>query len=87
MFDPRPHLPNPSENPDVWCERCQRVHKRYTFTQQDYDQIIATNAKALADRIDEDLANVIAMSVKSLFDRMDSDIEAQFRRELGDQRP
>ena len=43
----------------VWCERCQRIHKRITFSNQDYDSVISKNAKTLADAIDADITQRI----------------------------
>ena len=50
----RPDLPNPASNPVVWCDRCQRHHKRYTFTQDDLIHIVADGAATLAEQIDAD---------------------------------
>lgn len=56
MDSPRDQLlPHGAENPDVWCERCQRIHKRHTFTQDDYDAVIAQGAKNLAAAIDKEI--------------------------------
>ena len=41
-----------AENYDVWCERCQKVHKHFTMTREDFDGIISNGAKEMADRID-----------------------------------
>lgn len=40
------------DNPIVWCERCKRHHRYYTFTQQDYDRIMDQHVAKLADAID-----------------------------------
>lgn len=48
-------LPHDSDNFDVFCERCQKVHRYYTFTQEDLQRVISDGAKALADKIDADL--------------------------------
>jgi hypothetical protein len=45
-------LPSDADNYDVWCERCQRVHKHFTLTREDFARIIADGAKKLADEID-----------------------------------
>lgn len=45
-------LPSDAENYDVWCERCQKVHKHFTMTREDYDRIIRQGAKNMADEID-----------------------------------
>jgi hypothetical protein len=45
--------PADAPNPIVWCERCQRHHRHYTFTQGDYDALIAKGAADLARAIDE----------------------------------
>lgn len=54
MFD-RDKLPRDADNYDVFCERCQRVHKHYFVTQESYDRVISEGAKKLADAIDADL--------------------------------
>lgn len=46
-------LAHDADNYDVWCERCQRVHKFYPMTREDYDRVIAQAAKNLADEIDK----------------------------------
>lgn len=46
------HLPSDADNYDVWCERCQRVHKHFTMTREDHAGIIARAAQNLADEID-----------------------------------
>ncbi len=45
-------LPRDADNYDVWCERCQRVHKHFTFTQEDEDRILDENAKKLGEAIE-----------------------------------
>lgn len=55
-FDPRT-LPTDAENYDVFCERCQRVHKHFPMTREDYDRLIRTKAKELAEEIDRRLMN------------------------------
>lgn len=54
MDDARERLPDvpDHENPVVWCERCQRHHRRYTFTRAAFDRVISENAQELSDRID-----------------------------------
>lgn len=52
----RDSLPDDAENYDVFCERCQRVHRHFTYTKQDHDRVIAEGAKNLADAIDADIA-------------------------------
>lgn len=49
----REQLHSDSENYDVWCERCQKVHRYYTFTREDFDRVIADGAKAIADHVDQ----------------------------------
>ena len=44
-----------AENPFVWCDRCQREHRKYPMTRADYDRLVHDQAKALADRIDADI--------------------------------
>jgi hypothetical protein len=53
------------DNPIVWCERCQKHHKRYTFTRQDLDRVVQQQAKALADAID---ARIVAELYGSIDD-------------------
>lgn len=45
-------LPSPIDNPTVWCERCQRSHKKYTFTKEDRKRIIKRAARKLQQDID-----------------------------------
>lgn len=53
--DPRAQLPDvaDADNPLVWCERCQKHHKKFTFTRADYDRVISQQARQLADAIDQ----------------------------------
>jgi acetyl-CoA acetyltransferase len=44
---------SPTDNPTVWCERCKKYHKYYTFTEEDRKKWIVASAKRLADAIDE----------------------------------
>lgn len=46
-------LHSDAENYDVYCERCQRVHKFYTYTKEDHARVISEGAKKLADEIDK----------------------------------
>jgi hypothetical protein len=50
-------LAHDADNYDVWCERCQKVHKYFTYTQEDHQRLIAQAAKNLADEIDRRMAN------------------------------
>ncbi len=50
----------PTENHDVWCERCQRVHGYWAMTRDEYDAIVSKKAKDLADIIDADIVAKIA---------------------------
>lgn len=52
-------LPNDADNYDVFCERCQRVHRHYTFTREDLDRVTREAAQHLADAIDVDIAERI----------------------------
>lgn len=45
-------LPSDADNYNVWCERCQRVHKHFTMTREDYAGIISRTAQNLAHEID-----------------------------------
>lgn len=49
----REDLHSDAENYDVWCDRCHKVHRYYTFTREDYDRVLADGAKALSDAIDQ----------------------------------
>lgn len=49
----RDTLPKDADNYDVFCERCQRVHRFYTFTQEDYDRVVSEGAQRLAEAIDQ----------------------------------
>ncbi len=59
----RDQLHDESENYDVWCERCQRVHRYYTFTKQDLDRVVSEGAQKLADTID---AQALAEALKAI---------------------
>lgn len=48
----------------VWCERCQRIHKRITFSRQDYERVITQAARNLADTIDHQAMNDIYAKLK-----------------------
>ena len=50
-FDPS-KLAKDADNYDVFCERCQRVHKYFTYTQEDHARVIREAAQKLADEID-----------------------------------
>jgi hypothetical protein len=45
------------DNPVVWCERCQKHHRYYTFTRQDADRMI--DQMALADSIDAKIEDTL----------------------------
>ena len=53
----RESLPDISDedNPIVWCERCKKHHKYWTFTRNDYDKLIADQALKLAEMIDAEI--------------------------------
>ena len=40
-------------NPIVWCNRCKREHRTYTFTQADFDRCMSDAVKALSDSIED----------------------------------
>jgi hypothetical protein len=52
-------------NPWVWCERCQRVHRYYTFTKEDEERILAENVAKLRDAIDQQIMNGISGKVEN----------------------
>jgi len=52
----RESLHSDSENYDVWCERCQKVHRHFTFTREDHDRVISEGAKKLQEAIDAKIA-------------------------------
>lgn len=41
------------DNPIVWCERCRKHHKYWTFTKQDYLAMMQDQVKKLAANIAE----------------------------------
>lgn len=55
LFDPK-NLAKDADNYDVFCERCQKVHKYYTYTQEDHARVVSEGAKAMADDIDRRIA-------------------------------
>lgn len=59
----RNDLHSDAENYDVWCERCQRVHRYYTFTREDHDRVIAEGAQRIADDVD---ARAFAYAMRNL---------------------
>ena len=61
--DARDQLHSDAENYDVFCERCQKVHRYYTFTKEDYDKVIAEGIRKLSDAID---AEALAAAAKIL---------------------
>lgn len=61
-FDPST-LPSDADNYDVWCERCQRVHKYFTFTKEDHDRVIKEGAQKLSDEIDRRAAEHVYKQV------------------------
>jgi hypothetical protein len=58
--DPRDQLHSDAENYDVFCERCQKVHRYYTFTKEDYDKVIAEGARKLSEAIDAEALAAVA---------------------------
>ena len=44
-----------ADNPIIWCDRCQRHHRRWTFTRSDYDRMIAKSVDTMAARIDKEI--------------------------------
>ena len=50
----REDLPDDADNYDVWCERCQKTHRYWTFTRQDYDRILAEQVARLTQSIDDE---------------------------------
>lgn len=58
-------LPREADNYDVWCERCQRVHRHFTFTQEDEDRIVREGAKAIADAVN-------AEAIRRMMERFDA---------------
>lgn len=55
----REDLHTDAENYNVWCERCQRVHRHFTFTREDYDRVMAEGAQAIADQVDRMAAEAV----------------------------
>ena len=52
--DFRESLPLESDNFDVYCARCKRVHPFLTMTRERYDKIIADAVENLRRRVDEE---------------------------------
>lgn len=48
-------LAKDADNYDVWCERCQKVHKYYTYTQEDHAGVIRQALQNMSDEIDRRL--------------------------------
>lgn len=55
----RDSLPKDADNYEVFCERCQKVHRYYTFTQEDFDRGIKDGAKNLSDAIDAKILDYV----------------------------
>lgn len=60
-------LPADQPNPLVWCKRCQRYHRKYTFTQADYDQTMAWLTRQLADDVMRRAADEVYATLEKLF--------------------
>lgn len=45
---------SPEDNPLAWCERCQREHRKFTFTKQDWHTVRDEAVAKLAAKIDAD---------------------------------
>ena len=45
-------LPSDADNYEVFCERCQKVHRHFTYTREDHERNIREAAQKLADEID-----------------------------------
>ncbi len=52
MIDDPSTLPSDADNYDVFCERCQKVHRHFTYTREDHERIIREGAQKLSDEID-----------------------------------
>lgn len=59
----RDSLHSDSENYDVWCERCQRVHRHFTFTKEDLDRVISEGGKKLQEAIDARIGDEVFAKV------------------------
>lgn len=55
--------PADAPNPIVWCERCQVHHRLHTFTQADYDRMLAEGAKRIQAEIDKQVTEAIRSSL------------------------
>jgi hypothetical protein len=63
LDDPRNSLPDiaDKDNPMVWCERCRKEHRYWTFTRQDYDKMVTEMSKGLADAIDSRVEEALCL--------------------------
>ncbi len=54
-FDPKT-LPKDADNYFVYCKRCQRTHRYFTFTQEDHARVMKEAVAKLSDAIDASIA-------------------------------
>ena len=66
-FDPERDLLDvtPEDNPIVWCERCKREHRTYTFTRDDWHTVRDEAVEKLAAAIDADIVNRVMQKMKN----------------------
>ena len=65
-FDPERDLPDvaPEDNPIIWCERCQREHRKFTFTRADWHTVRDEAVDNLAASIDADCLKHVMEEMK-----------------------
>ena len=66
-FDPERDLPDvkPEDNPLVWCERCQREHRKFTFTRDDWHTVRDKAVEKLAEAIDAECLKRAMLEIKN----------------------
>lgn len=57
-------LPKDTTNPIIWCERCQKHHLKYTFTQEDCNRIVSEAVTKLTTEIDARAARLLISDLK-----------------------
>lgn len=65
--DDQPLWPADAPNPDVWCHRCQKIHKAHPYTQADEDRYLDIAAQRIAETIDRDIESYVIRDIAQRF--------------------
>ena len=73
LLDPERDLPDiaPEDNPMVWCERCRKHHRQYTFTRADWHTVRDEAVDKLAAAIDADALAAAQLAIEEYDFRVD----------------